>query len=98
MNVVSLWGVVVLGVQVLVEEVGEGAADADVAGFALGFEGGGERFVFGGGEGLGAAELGEGRWAEEGFKGSGGGGRGFSGSGWGVVVVGVEESEAFAEA
>lgn len=80
------WSVVVLGVNVnvdvLVEEIGEGAADSDVAGFALGFEGGGggggEGFVFGGGEGFGAAEFGEGRWPEEGFKGGGGGG-GFPG-------------------
>lgn len=75
------WSVVVLGVNVnvdvLVEEIGEGAADSDVAGFALGFEGG-EGFVFGGGEGFGAAEFGEGRWPEEGFKGGGGGG-GFPG-------------------
>lgn len=41
----------------LVEEGEEGAAAADVAGFSLRFEETGEGFVFGGGEGLGAAEL-----------------------------------------
>ena len=70
------WRVNVNG-NVLVEEVREGVTDSDVAGFALGFEGG-EGFVFGGGEGFGAAEFGEGRWPEEGFKGGGGGG-GFPG-------------------
>lgn len=86
------------GFDVLVEEIGEGVADSDVTGFALRFEGGrgggGERFVFGGGEGFGAAEFG----AEEGFK---GGGRGFASGGRrrrGRVGVGVEKSKAFAEA
>ncbi|XP_052736238.1 uncharacterized protein LOC108337099 isoform X2 [Vigna angularis] len=50
-------------------------------GFVLGFEGGRERFVFGGGKGLCAAYLREGGWAEEGFKGGGGGGWRFAGSG-----------------
>ncbi|KAG2376512.1 ATPase 4 [Vigna angularis] len=40
-----LLGFVVLWLEVLVEKVGKGAADADVTGFVLGFEGGRERFV-----------------------------------------------------
>jgi len=67
----------------LVEESEERAATSHVAGFSLRFEETGEGFVFGGGEGLRAAELGErgGRraargdgGAEDGLKGGSGGG------------------------
>lgn len=95
----------------LVEEREESAATANVAGFSLRFEEGGEGFVFGGGERFGAAELREegggggraargGGGAEYGFKcggGSGGCGR-FPGGGGGGRGVGIEDGEALAEA
>ncbi|TKY56519.1 Transcription initiation factor TFIID subunit 15b [Spatholobus suberectus] len=61
-------GVVVLVIYVLVEKVGEGVVDLDVVGFALEFEGDGERFIFRGREGLGVKKLWEGRGRKRALK------------------------------